>query len=467
MDLTSSYAAWISVNVLPALGFILAMLVFAHILMTRRSPPSTLAWLMAIIFVPVVGVTLYILLGGRKTRHMIESKPLLPQSEATPVEADLPVQVFIQPKRHGVFRPYAKNSTVLLSDGVHAFHETIRLIEEAQESVYLATFIMGKDGTGSRIVESLADKAAQGVRVRLLMDALGSMKINRRFVRPLVAAGGKAAFFMPMMRLPFRGRANLRNHRKILTVDSTSAIVGGMNLAHEYMGPKMAPGRWLDMAMMISGPSVPHLETIFRSDWKFAAGETLPEPGNPTWDNGEKREVTLQVIASGPDVKGDSLRDSLLTWIFKATTKAWIVSPYFVPDELLVQSLSIAAKRGVDVRLIIPRRSNHAMADLARAAYLTYLQEAGVSVMLYQPGMLHAKAIIVDDTVAVVGSANMDMRSLLLNYEVALAIYTPAVIREVDLWMGWLISHCLPRQTKAGPFRELAQGLGRLFAPLL
>ncbi|SHL34086.1 cardiolipin synthase [Desulfatibacillum alkenivorans DSM 16219] len=467
MDLTSSYWAWISVNLLPALGFILAVLVLAHILMTRRSPPSTLAWLMAIIFVPVLGVTLYLLFGGRKTQHMIESKPLLPEPEQTIDSGELAPGAYIQNKRHGVFRPYAKNSTVLLSDGVHAFHETIRLIEEAQESVYLATFIMGKDRTGSWLIEALAAKASQGVRVRLLMDALGSMKINRRFTRHLTAAGGKVDFFMPMMRLPFRGRANLRNHRKILTVDGRSAIVGGMNLAHEYMGPKMAPGRWLDMAMMVEGPVVANLETVFRSDWKFASGETLPESVIPPWENSDRRQATLQVIASGPDVKGDSLRDSLLTWIFKAETRAWIVTPYFVPDELLVQALSIAARRGVDVRIIIPRRSNHLMADLARAAYLTYLQEAGVSVMLYQPGMLHAKAIIVDDTVAVVGSANMDMRSLLLNYEVALAIYTPAVIREVDAWMGWLLSHCLPRQTKASPFKELAYGLGRIFAPLL
>lgn len=454
-------------QLLPAIGLILAVVVFSKILRSRRSPPSTLAWLMAIIFIPVVGVTLYILFGGRKTRHMIESKPLLSLPENEPKEQDMPEGVFIQPKRHGVFRPKAKNNTVILSDGIQAFHETERLIQEAEHTVHLATFIMGKDDTGARIVEALAQKAAQGVEVRLLMDAVGSMKISKNFIRPLVDAGGKAAFFMPMMRLPFRGRANLRNHRKILTVDGRIAMVGGMNLAHEYMGPKAAEGRWLDLAMLVEGPVVPQLENVFLSDWKFAGGESLSPPvfAMPAEEN--SRQATLQVLASGPDVRGDSLRDAILTWLFKASKRAWIVTPYFVPDELVVQSLVIAARRGVDVRIIIPRRSNHIMADLARAAYLTQLQEAGGHVMLYQPGMLHAKVFILDDTVAVVGSANMDMRSLLLNYEVALAIYTPAVISEIDAWMGWLISHCLPRQVQPGAARELVQGIGRIFAPLL
>ncbi|MBU2489321.1 MAG: cardiolipin synthase, partial [Proteobacteria bacterium] len=309
--------------------------------------------------------------------------------------------------------------------------------------------------------------AAQGVKVRMLLDALGCMKVRKSFLAPITGAGGRVAFFMPMMHLPFRGRANLRNHRKMLIADGARAMVGGMNLAENYMGTHGPGQRWRDLAVYLEGPSVAHIHQVFASDWRFTHGEDIPPVEHKFPEGPNNRKATLQVIGSGPDVPGDPLRDAILSFLFKANSRAWIVTPYFVPDELVATALSIAARRGVDVRLILPRRSNHPLTDLARAGYLTPLQEDGVRVFLYQPGMLHAKAMILDDFVAITGSANVDMRSLLLNYEVGLCIYSRHVIRELEGWMRWLQTDCLERKIHHSMPWELLQGAARLFAPLL
>jgi cardiolipin synthase len=343
----------------------------------------------------------------------------------------------------------------------------LRLIDKAEHAVYVATFILGRGSTGRLIVETLARKAAQGVKVYLLLDALGSVKINRRFLAPLLRAGGKTAFFMPMFNLPFRGRANLRNHRKMVIVDNKAAIVGGMNLAHQYMGPREAHDRWHDISMFLSGPVARQVLEIFRSDWEFAAKETLetPEPA------GEKEDVTattvLQFIASGPDVENDALREALMISLFRAHHRVWIVTPYFVPDDFLLESLCMAAQRGVDLRLITPERSNHRVADWAREGYLSQLQDAGAGIHLYQPRMLHAKALIIDDSVALVGSGNMDMRSLLLNYEIGLCIYSPEIIHQLEEWMQGLMKACRERQVHHSATLTMIEGISRLFAPLL
>lgn len=470
----------IFVHLLPTLGFVLAFVVLARILTERRSPASTMAWILAIAFVPYVGVPLYLMLGGRKMEHMVHEKPLLPNEtpETGPVAegeegVDLPVvsgadSPPLMPARfHGVFPLTDDNHVVLLTAGEQAFDEAIRLIDGAEKSVDIATFILGKDETGRAIVEALAKKARQGLSVRLLLDAIGCVKIRKRFLRPLLNAGGKVAYFMPMMHVPFRGRANLRIHRKMLIVDGRQAIVGGMNYASEYMGPYRPEDRWLDLSMLVDGPSVAYLYEIFRSDWGFAARQVLPPVPPMPAVHKEIRPVCLQFIASGPDVKTDTLREAIITALFRATERVWIVTPYFVPDQTLSEALCMAAHRGVDVRIILPRKSNHRLADLARETYLRQLDEAGGSAMYYTPGMLHAKSMIVDNTVGLVGSANMDMRSLLLNYEVGLCIYNESVVRELDAWMGWLQTHCDKREPVHSDRLSVMNGVGRLLAPLL
>jgi cardiolipin synthase A/B len=455
------------IHFLPSLGFILALVLLAHILKQRRSPTSTLAWLMAIVFVPYIGVPLYLIFGGRKMKYMTASKQKLPVFSP----AQTPHDCLYQPLTPKIFRggfPLTQgNSFEILSTGEQAYRKTMGLIQSAKHTIHIATFILGKDATGRAIIENLAQKASKGVRVFLLLDALGSTKIHRSFLSPLLNAGGRTAFFMPMLHLPFRGRANLRNHRKILLVDGTAAIIGGMNLADEYMGPCKSVDYWQDLSLHIDGPAAAQAYEIFRSDWKFAAREDLDSIKPPAGWKEEAPGTLLQFMASGPDVEGDTLRDALIAALFRATQRVWIVTPYFVPDDLLLEALCMAARRSIDLRLIIPKRSNHRLADLAREDYLSQLQESGANILLYRPRMLHAKALLIDDVVAVTGSANMDMRSLLLNYEVALCIYSPDVIDHLDAWMRVLMAECSVREPHRSSSLAVIEGVGRLFAPLL
>ena len=458
---------FISINLLPTLGFLLALVLLAHILRQRRSPTSTLAWLMAVVFMPYIGVPLYILFGGRKMIRRSGSKRMLSSTDPVQSKEDGLEHQLASLVYRGGFPPTRRNRARLLMSGEAAYRETLNLIEKAEHAIYAATYVLGCDATGRAIVKALARRASQGVNVYLLMDAIGSVKVDRHFLAPLHAAGGRTAFFMPMLRLPLRGRANLRNHRKMVIADGQVAIVGGMNLADEYMGPEPQPDRWHDISVRLAGPAAGQAFEIFRSDWQFAAQEDLGIEKPRVGRTDDTAATALQFMASGPDVENDALREAFMISLFHARQRVWIVTPYFVPDDLLQESLCMAARRGIDLRLIVPQRSNHRLADLAREGYLSQIQEAGCQVMLYRPRMLHAKAVLIDNAVTVTGSANMDMRSLLLNYEVGLCVYDPEIIRQIDAWMQDLMRDCRQREPHRHGMISLVEDMARLFAPLL
>jgi len=458
---------WLLIHLLPSIGFVLALGLLSYILKERRSPTSTLAWLMAIFFIPYLGVPLYLIFGGRKMIRKAETKPKLSQDNSKPFGDTYISKAYLVEPGDGIFPPSAHTHITFLPEGEQAFQTILDLIENARYSVYIATFILGKDETGRAIVRALARKALQGLKICLLLDALGSVSISKKFLLPLLEAGGRVAFFMPMIHLPFRGRANLRNHRKMIICDNQTAIIGGMNLASEYMGPQESIGRWQDLSFLVQGPVIDHLSDIFRSDWKFASKEALGHHSTTIQALKSDSNGVTQLVASGPDVLNDSLRNAILTAIFRANRRIWVVTPYFVPDELMLEALCIATSRNVDVSIIIPKKSNHHLADLVREGYLARVQEVGAGVWLYEPRMLHAKTILVDDRLAIVGSANMDMRSLLLNYEIALCIYDSDAIRQLETWMLRLKTGCSARKFQPKSSFGLIESVGRLFAPLL
>jgi cardiolipin synthase A/B len=459
---------WLFSEFLTHLGFLLALVLMAGLLRERRSPSSTIAWLLVILLLPYVGVPLYIMFGGRKLKRMARRKALIyhPSGDSHGGNQSGTVERLLA--SYGVPPPTAGNRVELINSGVDAYQKVIGLIEHARSTIHITTYILGCDEGSQALIACLTRRAADGVTVRLLLDDVGCWRVRRRTLAPLIEAGAEVAYFMPMIHIPFRGRANLRNHRKLIIVDGRIALTGGMNLAWPYIGPPGSCDLWRDLSMVVEGPAVSEMEALFASDWRFTTNrEPIANAPRQIPPAVSMESSVVQVVPSGPDVAGDPLYESLLAMIFAARDRIWIVTPYFVPDEMLARALTLAARRGVDVRLIIPLRSNHVTADLARAGYIRDLHIAGGRVLLYTPVMLHAKAVVFDDQLAVIGSANMDMRSLFLNYEVALYVSTPAHVAEVADWAKSLIVDSRRELPTPGWQRELFENVVRLLSPLL
>lgn len=354
----------------------------------------------------------------------------------------------------------------LVKNGEEAFAKNLDLIQNAKKSVYVTTFILGNDPVAKAIIESLTEKAALGVDVRILVDSLSSMLLGQTSLAKFKKSGGKVTYFMPFFHLPFKGMFNLRNHRKLLIVDGQSSILGGMNLTQDYMGPGPNEKMWTDFALKIEGACVSDLQNIFLQDWNFATENTDPPYFQESNIQSNEHGQFAQVIASGPDVVGDPLYDILLSSIYLAKYEIQIVTPYFIPDESLAKALELAAKRGVKVQILLPRTSNHLLADLARGSFIRQLESAGVKFNFYVD-MIHAKAVLIDNCHGIFGSANFDMRSLLINYELGLLVYDDAILKQVKKW----IEICLVRSTQGYPkenfWLQVTEGIGRIFGPFI
>jgi cardiolipin synthase len=445
------------------LGFVMAILLIARAADQRRPVGSLVAWLFAILVVPYVGVPLYLVFGGRKLRQRAAAKGRLARRSGAPAVEPSPLATMLCAS--GAAAPSAGNALALLETGERAFAETLRLIRGAQRTIDVSTLIFADDETGRAIAAALIERAEGGVAVRVLVDALFKFRASRRLVGELEQSAVRLAWFMPIWSLPWRRSANLRLHRKLLVVDARAALVGGMNLAREYMGAEPLAGRWRDLALALSGPAVRDIAEVFASDWRFARGEQLEPPSSGSDATPLPGDAQVQVVGSGPDAESDRIYDALLSSIFTARRRLWIVTPYFVPDEALLRALVLAVRRGVDVRVVVPRRSNHLTADLAGASSLRALAREGGDVRMYAPEMLHAKVVLIDDDLAITGSANFDMRSLFLDYELALVVSSPSVTEQLEAWFRAL----LERTTELAPptrTRALLEPVARLLGPL-
>ncbi len=456
-------------------GFLLAVFAIARLMSEKRQPGNTIAWLLGIVLIPYLGVPLYLLLGGRKIKRLVARKEKmrlsLPGAPAAPDHVlHLPVAKTIM--SNGAGAPVGGNRLKLLATGEACFAEFVAQIRAAQHTIHITTFILGRDQTGRALVQELAQRARQGVKVRLLLDGLGSFVAAGRFCDPIREAGGFVRRFMPVVPLSTRHSANLRNHRKIAVFDHQTAIVGGRNMAGEYMGEKPSEKRWTDFGTVISGPAAALVDEVFFADWNHATDQSIEQlrheaaPVCPP----SQGDCSLQVIASGPDVKGDPLYEGLVSFVQEAERSVWIITPYFIPDEVLQRSLLVKARAGIDITLIIPAKSNHAVTDYARRQFLRELESAGARVLLYRPRMLHAKAVIMDDRLALFGSANFDLRSLFVNFEIGIVVYSEAEVAAIRAWAGNLVRDCESPATGTPPQRwtgVLAEDLSRLLAPLL
>ncbi len=460
-------------HLLTVAGFLLAFFAIARLMSERKQPGNTFAWLFAIAFVPYLGVPLFLMFGGRKLRRLAKGKaPLCPVLPATPPSPAAATPLARILSTNGACPPLGGNRVQFLATGEESFAALEHGIREARHTIHIMTFILGRDAVGRRLIKLLAARARDGVKVRLLLDSLGCFTTSGGFCNPLRAAGGEVVKFMPVVPLQTRGSANLRNHRKIAIIDHRVGALGGRNLAIEYMGPTPLKRRWRDFGAMIEGPAVRLLDDIFLADWAFASGQPLArlQQELPADLPAVAGDSEVQIVASGPDVEGDPLYEGILSLVQQAERSVWIVTPYFIPDEVLYRSLLLQARAGVDVRLVVPARSNHPITDLARRYYLRGLRAAGAKILFYQPGMSHAKMLLVDERTGLFGSANMDLRSLFVNFEIGAVTYSPAEAAKMSRWM-----HEVFAQSKLMPeprqdhrlFPTIGEEIARLLAPLL
>jgi cardiolipin synthase len=467
----------------------IALALIPLVLLRKKEPSSTAAWILALVFLPGIGATLFLLFGRDRLRIPVQDKPasdravtrrshrhhsrtsaaLVKEAPATMALPDR--ELFRVASALASAEALPDNDVELLVDGNAAYEAIGRAIDAAEHHVHAEYYLVREGKTADWFAERLAAAAARGVRVRLLLDGYGSFWISRRWVRSLRAAGVEVAFFLPA-RLIFFQPMNLRNHRKIVVVDGDTAFTGGINVGDEYRG---AEGPWRDTHLAVRGPAASALARVFAQDWEFATRRTIETEqvacvGAPRAHGA----ATVAIVRSGPDIEGTE-RETIHRVFFSAITLArssvHITTPYFIPDRSIVVALQTAALRGVDVKLLFPGKSNHPVVWQAGRSFYEELLEAGVALYEYGPGMIHAKTMVVDGSIALVGSANMDLRSFRLNFEVHAVVRDEATAARLDACFAddLAVSRRIdPAAFQArGASKRVFEGVARFLSPLM
>lgn len=447
---------WVSLHGLMVMLGLAVYIVASHTLKQRRHPSAAIAWVISLLLLPYVALPLYLLLGRRK---IVGDRPV--SKMKTPATKPRQLATALDLPNATTFEQLA-----IHQDGAEALACLRRMLCEARQSLDLCSFLLGRDPVGDEIILLLIQRAQTGVRIRLLLDGLGYYMGGHPDLKRLVAAGVQVALFVSPLRSALRGRTNLRNHRKMIIADGRCLWCGGRNLAAEYFVAGSDDGKpiWIDLSFDLQGRLAMQAQQQFERDWIFATQGVLANVGANSTGAVPALTQQARLVASGPDQSDDTIYTLLVSGCFKAQDRILAVTPYFVPDSALLMALALAARRGVAVDLLLPCKSNHLLADLARHAALRELASAGARVWL-SPDMVHAKAALFDNELALVGSANLDERSLFVNYELMVAFYEPAVVERFADWIGLQQkSATLYRPQAPGLVRELVEGMVRLVA---
>ena len=456
------------------------------ILFEKRSPMSTLAWIFGLSVLPVFGILVYFAIGPRRfdrkklrRRFAKEAARRIGRASTEPVDSEVAHDTFhvmnMCEAAGGVSaRPRAATLT-LFTTGEAKYAAMLEAIDAAQHHIHFEYYIWSNDEIGRRIRDRLVARASEGVEVRVLIDSFGSSSANRSFWKPLRAAGGQVSRFNALtLRRLGRRLANFRSHRKILVVDGIVGFTGGMNLAEYHSAEFRGDKAWRDTHVRIRGPAVRGLQLVFFEGWHYATG-SAPE-GAAYFPSAEAQAEDddaqlLQVVASGPDENRNAIHKLYISTIASANHRVFLSTAYFVPDAPMLAALATAAMRGADVRLLVPANSDVRMVAAAARSYYRELCGVGVRIFEYGPNMLHTKTLVVDDRVTVIGTANADARSFLLNFEVVIAAYRSELCEE----MAETFELDLENATEVdeltidgyGFFRRLGQNFARLFSPVL
>lgn len=462
----------------------------AVIFMERRDAAATWAWLMVLFFIPILGFILYLIFGQNLSR-----RHLFDWEEKVKIGIESTIQTQMHDIKNQLFRfrnPHTEenedlvymllrnndailtedNNVEIFIDGKDKFNSLLQDIRRAKHHIHLQYYIFRVDNLGSEIVQLLTEKAKQGVEVRVLYDEMGSRGVHKRHFKELIEAGGIVEIFFPS-KIPFINlRLNYRNHRKLAIIDGKIGYVGGFNIGDEYLGLNPKFGYWRDTHLRIEGTAVHSIQTRFILDWNQASDRHDVHYSDTYFPNSPSSDdVSMQIVTSGPDSEWEQIKNGYIKMISSARESIYIQTPYFIPDASLLDALRIAALSGVDVRIMIPNKPDHLFVYWATYSYIGELIKAGARTYIYDAGFIHAKTIVVDKKLSSVGTANIDVRSFRLNFEVNAFIYHHetgqklAEIFEKDMELCFELTPELYKNRKI--IIKFKESISRLLSPIL
>ncbi|MDU0200060.1 cardiolipin synthase [Paenibacillus sp. MAH-36] len=482
---------WIS-HALTVLFIVNILLALTVVFLERRNVAATWSWLMVLLFIPILGFLLYVMLGQNLSRRKLykwnqrmqermqtvisEQREQLMNGTMTylnPMVSDYRDLIYLNVASNDAFLTQ-DNSVDIFTDGISKFSDLMLKIEAAKTHIHMQYYIVKNDALGKRIIQALTKKAEQGVIVRFLYDDIGSRSLKDSFFRDFLKAGGQKAAFFPS-RIPYLNyRVNYRNHRKLVIIDGKIGYMGGFNVGNEYLGMDPRFGFWRDTHLRLTGSVVRALQSRFILDWNLASSTAVevdqcyfPERE----EGGTSQQVPMQIVASGPNEEWPHFVYTFLKMIHMAKKRILLQTPYFIPEESMLNALRIAALSGIDVRIMIPEKADHLFVHWASLYYVGELLRAGVKCYLYDYGFLHAKTIVVDGKVASVGTANFDIRSLRLNFETNALMYHEETAKKLEATFWKDMEGCMELTLEEYEKRSLRirflESISKLISPIL
>jgi cardiolipin synthase len=450
-----SAIAWLPGLTLHSLAIVVSILIYILTVRSareRRPPSIAISWVLGMIALPYVVLPLFLMFGRRKLRRR----------NATRLADNAPPTHWAEELIDSFGLSSAAAAHVRWhQDGTEARRALFETFDRARRRLDVCTFILSDDPFGREVSERLLERARAGVRVRLMIDGVGALRLPHSRMRALRRAGVETAIFAPLLVRKSSAPRNLRYHRKLVIADEAHLWAGGRNLAAEYFTGETGRRPWRDLSFDLDGRVAVAVSRLFEADWCVSRGKPAESlaPGIIAPDGNEARGSRAQFLPSGPDQSEDTVHALLISACFHAKERVLAVTPYLLPDAALTAAIRLAARRGVHIDMLLPRSSNHVLADFARGRTLRTLADAGVRFHLL-PEMIHAKAVVFDSTLAISGSVNLDSRSLLLNYESAFVFYSAADVEWLAKWISALTVEAEPFVNRAPAlWRDLAEGL--------
>lgn len=466
-------------------------MIFAILLVffERRNPTSTWLWIMVLTFLPGIGFILYLFIGqDLSKKRMFETRKheddcFRDMSIRQEEEISKDEYYYKDPnyrqhedliKMHLISSEsyFSQDNKVdLYFTGEEKFDSLLDSIKNAKRYIHIQYYIFKSDDIGRKIIKDLEEKALQGIEVRLLVDGMGGRKLKKKHRDILTKAGCQVAVFLPPFVPLLSIRINYRNHRKICIIDGREAYLGGFNIGDEYLGRSKKFGNWRDTHIRVEGTAVNSLQWRFFLDWRFATNSDIGICETYLHEESRENKSGMQIVSSGPDSKWPSVKDGYLRMITSAREKIYIETPYFIPDDSIFEALRIAGLSGVDARVMIPNKPDHPFVFWASSSYIGELLQAGVKFYTYEKGFLHSKVIIADDFVSSVGTANLDIRSFKLNFEVNAFIYDEAINLKLTEKFIKDLKYCreitLESYNERSGLVKIKESFSRLLSPLL